>query len=295
MLKTSCAIMFADISGSTQMYDQLGDEAAKQTIDKCLGQLQVVTEAHKGIVIKKIGDELMCRFDSADAAISAARVSQMEIKTLGTLENSPLSIRAGIHYGDVIEDDDDIFGDAVNIAARMAGIAKGGQIITTQDTVSELGSELSSQTRQVDLTRVKGKQEKLAVFEVLWEQSSDVTRVATELLSRSITRPTKLRLSCGDEVLEIGSESDSISIGRDESCDLIVNTALASRKHAYCELRRGKFVLVDQGTNGTYVSSSGEDEVYLRREDMVLRGSGSISLGKPVADTAAAELIHFEC
>jgi class 3 adenylate cyclase len=295
MQKTSCAIMFADISGSTRMYDQLGDEAAKRTIDKCLGQLQVVTEAHNGVVIKKIGDELMCRFGSADAAVSAARVSQLEIKTLGTLENTLLAIRAGIHYGDVIEDDNDIFGDAVNIAARMAGIAKGGQIITTTDTVSELSPELGSQVRQVDLTRVKGKQEKMAVFEVLWEQSGDVTRVATELLSRSVTRPTKLRFSRGEEVLEINSESDSIWIGRDESCDLVVNTALASRKHAYCELRRGKFVLVDHGTNGTYVSPSGEDEVYLRREEMVLRGTGSISLGKPVAETAAEELISFEC
>lgn len=294
MLKTSCAIMFADISGSTQMYDQLGDEVAKKTIDKCLGLMQVVTETHKGIVIKEIGDELMCRFDSADAAVSAAKVSQSEIKALGTLENTPLSIRAGIHYGDVIEDENDIFGDAVNIAARMAGIAKGGQIITTADTVDELDAELSSQVRQVDLTRVKGKQDKMAVFEVIWEQSSDVTRVATELLSRSITRPTKLRLSRGQEVVEINSESDSIWIGRDEGCDLVVNTALASRKHAYCELRRGKFVLVDQGTNGTYVSSSGEDEVYLRREEMVLRGTGAISLGKPVAETAASELIYFE-
>ena len=295
MLKTSCAIMFADVSGSTQMYDQLGDEAAKATIDKCLGQLQVVTEAHKGVVIKKIGDELMCRFDSADAAVSAARISQSEIKTLGTLENSPLSIRAGIHYGDVIEDDNDIFGDAVNIAARMAGIAKGGQIITTADTVSELGEELASQVRQVDLTRVKGKQEKLAVFEVLWEQGGDITRVATELLSRSVTMPKILRLSRGEMAWEISSDSDSIWIGRDETCDIIVNTALASRKHAYCELRRGKFVLVDQGTNGTYVSTDGGDEVYLRREEMVLRGKGSISLGKPVVDTAAADLINFEC
>ena len=295
MQKTSCAIMFADVSGSTQMYDQLGDEAAKRTIDMCLGQLQVVTETHNGVVIKKIGDELMCRFDSADAAVSAARVSQSEIKALGTLENTSLSIRAGIHFGDVIEDENDIFGDAVNIAARMAGIAKGGQIITTTDTVAELGPELGSQVRQVDLTRVKGKQEKMAVFEVLWEQSGDVTRVATELLSRSVTRPTKLRFSRGEEVLEINSESDSIWIGRDESCDLVVNTELASRKHAYCELRRGKFVLVDHGTNGTYVSPSGEDEVYLRREEMVLRGTGSISLGKPVAETAAEELIFFEC
>ena len=108
MLKTSCAIMFADVSGSTRMYDQLGDEAAKRTIDKCLGQMQVVTETHNGIVIKKIGDELMCRFDRADEALSAARVSQLEIKSLGALENALLSIRAGIHYGNVIEDDDDI-------------------------------------------------------------------------------------------------------------------------------------------------------------------------------------------
>ncbi len=295
MQKASCAIMFADISGSTQMYDQLGDEAAKRTIDKCLGQLQIVTEAHKGVVIKKIGDELMCRFDSADAAVSAARVSQSEIKALGTLENTLLAIRAGIHYGDVIEDDNDIFGDAVNIAARMAGIAKGGQIITTADTVSELNPELGSLTRQVDLARVKGKQEKLAVFEVLWEQSGDVTRVATELLSRSVAKPTRLRLSRGEEALEITKESESVWIGRDESCDFIVNTALASRKHAYCELRRGKVVLIDQGTNGTYVSPSGEDEVYLRREEMVLRGTGSISLGKPVAESAAEELIFFEC
>ena len=295
MLKTSCAIMFADVSGSTRMYDQLGDEVAKRTIDKCLGQMQVVTEAHKGIVIKKIGDELMCRFDNADEALSAARVSQLEIRTLGTLENTTLAIRAGIHYGEVIEDDDDIFGDAVNVAARMAGIAKGGQIITTADTVAELGPELSSQVRQVDVTRVKGKQEKLAVYEVLWEQSAEVTRVATQLLSRSVTGPSALRLSRGDDTCVIDSEAESVWIGRDESCQLIVNTALASRKHAYCELRRGKFVLVDQGTNGTYVSSAGGDEVYLRREELVLRGRGAISLGKPVAEATDEELIHYEC
>lgn len=295
MLKTSCAIMFADVSGSTQMYDRLGDEAAKKTIDRCLGSLQVVVEANQGIVVKKIGDELMCRFDTADAAVSAAIVSQSEIKSMGGTELAPLSIRIGIHYGEVIEDDNDIFGDAVNIAARMAGIARGGQIITTADSVAELDTELASQARQVDLTRVKGKQEKLAVFEVLWEQGGDVTRVATELLSRGVARPKKLRLSRGEMAWEIASEADSVSIGRGESCDIVVDTALASREHAYCELRRGKFVLVDRGTNGTYVGIDGEDEIYLRREEMVLRGKGSISLGKPAAETAAESLIRFEC
>ncbi len=295
MLKTSCAILFADISGSTQMYDLLGDEVAKRTIDKCLSQLQVVVATYKGIVIKKIGDELMCRFDSADDALAAARVSQQEIMRLGTLEGTQLSIRAGVHYGEVIEEENDIFGDAVNLAARVAGIAKAGQIITTADTVAELGPELSAQVRLVDLTHVKGKQEKLAVYEVMWEEGDDVTRVATQLMSRVVVLPTALRLRLGAVTCEINSESDSIWIGRDETCDLVVNTTLASRKHVFCELRRGKFVLVDHGTNGTYISVSGDDEVYLRREEMVLRGTGSISLGKPVAEASDEELIRFEC
>ena len=287
--------MFADISGSTNLYDQLGDETAKDIIDRCLGHLQVVTETHNGVVIKKIGDELMCRFDSSEAAVSAARVSQIEIKNLQSLEKIRLTIRAGVHFGEVIEDENDIFGDAVNVAARMAGIAKGGQIITTSDTVEDLPQALASQIRQVDITRVKGKQEKLAVYEVLWEQTNDVTRVATELLSRSVNKPKKLQLSMGEVNCELENEADSISIGRDNSCDIVVNTALASRKHAYCELRRGKFVIVDQGTNGTYVANAGGDEVYLRREELVLLGKGSISLGKPISESEDTELIHFEC
>ena len=147
----------------------------------------------------------------------------------------------------------------------------------------------------MDLTRVKGKQEKLAVYEVVWEQGGDVTRVATELLSRSVTAPVRLVLSLGDQKIEISGDSEAVSIGRDESCDLVVNTALASRRHAYCELRRGKFVIVDQGTNGTYVAAGGADEVYLRREELVLRGDGRISLGKPVSESEERDLIHFSC
>ncbi len=287
--------MFVDVSGSTKMYDQLGDEVAKQIVDKCLDQLQVVTEAHGGIVIKKIGDELMCRFDSVESAISAARISQSEISMLHAHGNTRISIRTGIHYGEVIEDDDDIFGDAVNIAARMAGIAKGGQVITTAATIKDLPPELSTQVRQIDITKVKGKQDKLAVYEVIWEQESTVTKVATELLSRGATKPKRLRLSFGSTTCELENDSHNISIGRDDDCDLVVNTALASRKHAYCELRRNNFLIVDQGTNGTYVSIAGGDEVYLRREEMVLQGKGEISLGKPIAETEAVNIIHFEC
>lgn len=296
MDKVSCAIMFADVSGSTKMYDELGDEVAKGIMDKCLGHLQGVIESHQGIVIKKIGDELMCRFETALAAISAAREAQSEIKLLKLDGGIRLTIRAGIHFGEVIEDDNDIFGDAVNIAARMAGIAKGGQILTTEDTVECLPPEKrTSGVRQVDITKVKGKQEKIAVYEVMWEQNSTMTRVATTLLYRSVTKPKKLELRLGSKLVELDNEHETIAIGRDDDCDLIVNNELASRKHVICELRRGKFLITDHGTNGTYVTSPTGEEVYLRREELVLQGNGSISLGKPISQANSAELIHFKC
>lgn len=287
--------MFADVSGSTQLYDQMGDEVAKNSIDRCLGHLQAVTEANQGVVIKKIGDELMCRFETAKDGICAAKAAQIETTNLLALDNIKLSIRVGLHYGQVIEDDNDIFGDAVNVAARMAGIAKGGQIITTVETVTALPDDLTAQVRQIDLARVKGKQEKLEVYEVIWEQSGDFTRMATQLLSRAKTKPVKLKLKFRTQVIELSSESSTITLGRDESCDFVVNTALASRKHASFELRRSKFVLTDQGTNGTYASFSGGEEIYLRREELVLQGAGLVSLGQPIAETEPGNLIEFEC
>lgn len=96
----------------------------------------------------------------------------------------------------------------------------------------------------------------------------------------------------GEQRLTLDSEHNLITIGREAECDFVVNTALSSRKHAVCELRRGKFVINDQGT---YVKTGTGDEVYLRREPLILQGQGTISLGQPIAETDAKLLIHFVC
>ena len=293
MQKARYAIVFADISGSTQLYDQMGDEIAKKAIGECLDQMRQVVQAHNGSVIKTIGDELMCRFDEAENAIEAARSMQLKVQTLRPHKDIQFSIRAGVHFGEVIEEEGDIFGDAVNVAARMAGIAKAGQIITTEDTVKDLSRMLAAQTRQVDVTRVKGKQEMIAVYEVLWED--EVTCIAPQLLERGGEGETALELRCGQMQQQLTCMHGSLTIGRDLGCDLVVTTALASRQHARCEWRRGKYILVDQSTNGTYVSMPNSQDIYLRREEVVLQGSGTISLGKTRADSDEAEIIYFQC
>jgi len=287
--------MFVDISGSTQMYEKLGDEIAKQASDKCLAQISDIVVAQNGSVIKSIGDELMCRFDSADAAIAAAVACQVEVSTLTFTGLARISIRAAVHFGQVIEDESDIFGDAVNVAARMTGISRAGQILTTEDTVNALSGTLGGAIRQIDLAQVKGKEDKIAVYEVLWEQQDRVTRISNDLLARIQESDMNLKLTHGRDTLEMNNQKKKSQIGRSEDCDFIVDTVLASRVHAIVELRRGKFFITDQGTNGTYVNTNSGQEVYLRREEFILHGKGKISLGQPFAECDEGELIYFEC
>lgn len=287
--------MFLDISGSTQLYEQLGDEGAKIQIEKCLGHLTEIVVAHNGGGIRAIGDEIMCRFNSPDDAIEAARVAQLETSSIPTPQDVHLSIRAGLHHGEVILGDNDIFGDAANVAARMVGIAKAGQIITTSDTVSRLSKELVTLVRQIDLIRVKGKRDKIAVYEFLWEQNEDLTKASITLLSRGEKNVGILKLTYGNQVRELESEQETIVVGRDESCELFVNTSLASRKHSFFQLRRDKFVVTDQSINGTYVDTGNGREVYLLREELVLQGNGQLSLGKSITECDTTEIIYFEC
>ena len=295
MNKASCAILFVDISGSTQMYEKLGDEVAKKAIDKCLAQISDIVVTQNGSVIKSIGDELMCRFDSADAAIKAAEACQIEVGALTFTGLARISIRAGVHFGQVIEDENDIFGDAVNVAARMTGISRAGQILTTEDTVNALSADLGVDVRQIDLAQVKGKADKIPVYEVLWEKHDRVTRISNDLLARTQESEMNLTLTHGIASLEMSNQQKTAKIGRSEDCDFIVDTALASRVHAIIELRRGKFIITDQGTNGTYVGTNSGQEIYLRREEFILHGKGKISLGKPFRECGEAELIYFEC
>jgi class 3 adenylate cyclase len=293
--QTKCAVMFSDVAGSTQLYEQLGDAEAKRVVGDCLAQLAEVTSKQGGTVIKTIGDELMCRFPTADAAVAAARIMQEIVQSAPESERLRASIRTGLHYGSVIEDEGDVFGDAVNLAARMASVARGGQIITTDTTVAELSPALASVTRPFDVTKVKGKRAEIAIYEVLWDSDEEVTRMATKLMSRGQVQDGNLTVTFADTVHTIQADTGSLSFGRDGQCDVVIDTDLASRRHAHCVVRRGKFVLVDTSTNGTYVQIAGKEDVYLRREELILHSDGIFCLGQKVTEADPSLWVRFSC
>ncbi|BBJ00306.1 hypothetical protein FGKAn22_19980 [Ferrigenium kumadai] len=287
------AVLFADISGSTRLYELLGDTKAFAAINGCLDILRRVTAAHGGHVVKTIGDEIMAVLPSADAAVQAACEMQTEVTAQPPVENTPIMVRIGLHFGSVLETDADVFGDTVNIAARMVNIAKGGQIITSDSSVSTLHPIIQSSARMLDALTVKGKAEDIHVFEIVWHESEEMTMMVGRTHGLPIHESAVRLVHQGREFL-INAERPSVVIGRDEQADIVIEDRRASRIHAKIERRRDKFVFIDQSSNGSYVTISGEKEIQLRREEFVLHGNGSISLGHAYAKDPS-EVVEFFC
>ncbi len=96
----------------------------------------------------------------------------------------------------------------------------------------------------------------------------------------------------GTRAIELGAATSTLTLGRDAQNDVVIADRLASRLHARIERRRDKFVLIDQSSNGTFVTVEGEGEIQLRREELMLRGRGHISFGHPY-QTDPLETLEF--
>ena len=288
------SILFADVCGSTRLYETLGDQRAQAVIGECIMFMLDVVERHHGTLVKTIGDEVMVRFDDPNDGIRAAMEIQEDNESGRQYAGQRISLRAGIHHGPAILDDGDVFGDAVNVAARMAGIAKASQIITTGDTVEHLDEDLQDMAREFDRTTVKGKTEVLTICEMLWE-ADDVTTMNVPSATQRDVADSVLVLNYAGQEHRISSTAQPVfTLGRGSQADMVIPAPLASRVHSRFEFRRGKFVLVDQSTNGTFVRTADGENVYLRREELLIWGTGFLSLGEEIAERNE-HLIRFSC
>jgi class 3 adenylate cyclase len=290
------AILFADVVGSTRLYEQMGDLRARDMVAICIDIMRSATEQRQGTVIKTMGDEVMSTFPSADEALNAAAQMQQQISSHAQLkvDGQPVSIRIGCHFGPVMLENRDVFGATVHTANRMTSQAKAGQIITTAATVERLSPEWRASCRQIDIAAIKGQGNEVALYEVLW-QSEDVTSMvpAISMNSRPV-RLLRLRLRANDRDLVLDEQHHSITIGRAEDNDVVIKGNLISRLHARIEISRNKFVLIDQSTNGTFVQTSNGEESFVRRDSLQIKGEGTIGLGK-LPEQDSPQTIRFVC
>ncbi len=123
-------LLFSDIVGYTQMTERLGDEAVHQVLRQHNDVLRAALRAHNGTEVKSEGDGFMLAFDDVPDACRFAidfnrRLASLELEPAV----GPVRVRMGIHAGDVIRDDDDFFGRTVIVAARIAAMAQGDEVL----------------------------------------------------------------------------------------------------------------------------------------------------------------------
>jgi hypothetical protein len=244
-------------------------------------------------VIKTIGDEVMCIFQHTDDAICAAVEMNREVdRRLGhDLPDTPsVQVAIGMHCGPLIRTSQDVFGDTVNVAARIVKLAKPRQILLTEPVARSVGPSSRDTIRHVDTQIIRGKSGEMSISEYLWEPTD-----ATVLLERSglpECARAGLELSWGQHSITVDSQQPAVSLGRQSHNELILNYERISRSHARIEHRRGRFYLIDHSSNGTYIQRPGEEVVFIKRDETQLSGSGIISLGR-IATPGSPGAVHF--
>ena len=283
-------ILFADIGSSVRLYQEVGDVAGHRFVSESLDRMATAIADEGGSLLRTVGDASLARFEDADAAFRAAVAIQQ------AHQDSPLSVRVGFHSGPVIEDKGDVYGNAVNIAARIASFARVNEITTSGGSVKNLSEAYRSHATLLKQSDIRGVEDTVDIFRINW-QSDDrdaATRIATRIATPSEMQvPSiihQLEITFNEQVWVLGSARTSLKIGRTEFTDICVVTDRASRDHAVLEYRAGQFTLTDTSTNGTYIRKDGQPTYIVQRETVILDGRGFIGVGVEPANSSATQL-----
>jgi len=291
-------VLYADISGSTRIYEQYGDTIARTDIGVCLGLLSDVASVHGGKTIKTIGDEIMCVFDNPVKAANAAMEMQEALRDAGKqgrFQSEALHIKIGWHYGSASFRQADVIGEAPLLAQQVIKLAKRDEILTTGTSLAALPTEFKQRANFIDRIEAENGSGEIEVYSLSWEEdASDVTQVSSQPAQTDALMHSALILDYAGKQLHMDSHKTLINIGRGEDNDLVVNGEFTSRHHGEIYYRHGRFHLRDMSINGTALIHADGHMGRLHREEGILSGKGAICFGgEPAIDPHA--LVRFEC
>ncbi len=290
-------ILCADIVGSTKLYEALGDIKAKGLIFTWLNAMAVSIQKYKGEIESTIGDEILCLFDSPADAVAAACDIQMNIHEItgsGHIGSGPAQVKIGLHDGLVLQDREGISGDNIKIARWVTGQAKAEQILISRQVFAKLPPIYRSMTRFVVTENWSERlSDEIDVLEILWSVD-DLTAHAANLPPDPPSENMTLTLSYAGKQATLTNTSPLITVGRSLNNQLVVDNTLASRLHFTVVLKRGRCVLEDKSTNGTFLIDHSGAQHLIRHEAFPLEGSGRIYLAHP-DDPAIGEAIEYRC
>jgi len=321
-------VLFADLRGSTSMYETLGNADATAVVTRSVALLARIVAAQGGHVVKTLGDGLMAVFETPAQGVAAAddmhdslaRISMAEeaqaeaandaradedagggevadsgLPTLPPRPPVPLKLQVGLAHGEVVEMSGDVFGDAVNVAARLLDHAGDNETLATASVVEQLGEWDQSRFRSLDRLQLRGRVEPVHVhLQEAVRRFGDTAATAYGDMLLPVAEPEGIRLVWLDLNRIYAGTSLPVILGRSPQATYIIDDTRVSRSHARIDWHGGTFQLVDLSYNGTYVRFDNDPEIIsLRRGACTLHGSGVIGLGAPPSEPIAP-CVRFE-
>lgn len=302
-MSSRTTVVFADLAGSTGLYEALGNARAADAITRLTQWIGRVCESHGGRVVKTLGDGVLSVFPDGRTALAAVVELQRSRQdhTADWPSEAPMRLQIGIAAGEVIEVEGDCYGDAVNVASRLSDLSGPDQIWATRTVVTQLRSlDRELRYRSLGSFPLRGRQQPTEIFQVDWEDDDpngrNLTRPAL-LSERAMPRLATgggIRLSWLDQQRRFRIADLPVHVGRSAEAEFPVDDQRVSRLHARIEWRNGSLMLTDVSSYGTWVRFAGTDaELTLRRQDCILMGTGEIALGAPF-DDFTVPVVAFE-
>jgi class 3 adenylate cyclase len=277
---TPMTVLFADITGSTTLYAQRGDATAFALASTCLTLVEAEIRATGGRVIKRLGDGVLAVFETPLPAIEAAARIRAAIDDAARSQASEgVQVRVGIATGQAVLSADDVYGDTVNVAARLVSLAGADEIFLSGKVYEALPPALRAQTRMIDQLLLRNRPAPVLVYELIRDEADNTVSVGVRLRASS----TSMEITHGDQHFVLGPERPKVAIGRHVANDIHIDHEMVSRVHAEVVLRGDKFMLIDRSSNGTYVYIENGPMLRIVREELVLSGGGRIVAGVETA------------
>jgi len=288
-------LLFADISGSTRLFERLGETEAGYAIDRCLKRMTRSVEAYKGRTVQVAGDELFAAFDSPEDACLAAVDMQERTADLPPVSGLKLSIRIGLHCGPVSEAGQSLVGEAVLSAARIAGLAEPDQILVSSALRAALpGNSQAVMAAVAPHSRIDEGGVALSLYQMHWVKRDEIAADKANAEGPPSAAPmSRLCVRYRGQAFLVDEKTPLLSLGRDPKNKLVIVDRKASRLHGKIERRGDDYFYTDSSTNGSFVHFAGQHEIMLRRDQMQLHGSGRICFGSSGNDPKS-DFIDFE-
>lgn len=290
-------VMFADVSGSARLFERLQDAEAARAVERCIKRMERSITGYRGRTLQVAGDELQALFQSPEDGCMAAIDMQLRIADLPPISGLKLTIRIGLHCGEIAEQFDTALGEAVNTTARITGMARVDQILASKLLADQLPSHCQNYVAPIrQMGAIREGNEAIELVQIDWQRHEEYQRTRSVSVDPTPSQQKisdRLCLRYRGKAFLLDDKTPALSLGRDPASKLMIEDRKASRAHGRIEKRASSYFYIDSSTNGSFISFPGQNEIMLRKDEIQLRGSGRICFGSSRND-ALADFADFE-